>query len=156
MTEERSQRQTIDAFADGTTIMMWKAITLILATVAAVGYAARAKNRSIHMLNDSGSKIEVYWVNPETAERHLMSKSPVLFGATFPLNTFVGHEFELRELPSVKTGVCKSPDQTCRQASFVISENDDQGKIPRNDDLIAFSQHILHVYSFSCSTLGGI
>jgi len=55
-----------------------------------------------------------------------MSSDPVLFGATFPLNTFVGHEFEMRELPSEKTGACKSEDQVCRQASFVVSENDDQ------------------------------
>jgi hypothetical protein len=109
--------------------MMYKAVTLVLATAAAVGYAARANNRNIQMINDSGSKIEVYWVHPDTAERHLMSKSPVLLGATFPLNTFVGHEFEMREVPSEKTGVCRSPDQTCRQASFVISDNDNQGRM---------------------------
>ena len=119
--------------ADSKTMMMCKLIALVLATVAAVGYAARANNRNIQMLNDSGSKIEVFWVHPDTAERHLMSKAPVLFGATFPLNTFVGHEFEMREVPSEKTGVCKSPDQTCRQASFVISENDDQGRIQPYD-----------------------
>lgn len=106
---------------------MWRALALLLTTAAIVGYAARSPNRSIQMLNDSGSRIEVYWVHPDTAERRLMSTNPVLFGATFPLQTFVGHEFEMRELPSENTGVCKSADQTCRQASFVISENDDQG-----------------------------
>lgn len=107
-------------------IIMWKAIALILATAAVVGYAARSQSRNIQMLNDSGSKIEVFWVQPDTGKRVLMSTNPVLFGATFPLNTYVGHEFEMREVPSDKTGVCKSPDQTCRQAAFKISENDDQ------------------------------
>jgi hypothetical protein len=57
----------------------------------------------------------------------MSSTNGVFSGATFPLQTFVGHEFELRELPSEKTGVCDSPDQTCRSATFVISENDNQG-----------------------------
>jgi hypothetical protein len=36
----------------------------------------------------------------------------------------VGHEFEVRELPGSKTGVCK--DQVCRHSYFKVSENDDQ------------------------------
>jgi predicted GIY-YIG superfamily endonuclease len=70
-----------------------------------------------------------------------MSKSPVLLGATFPLNTFVGHEFEMREVPSEKTGVCRSPDQTCRQASFVISENDNQVARVSDDFEIVFKDN---------------
>lgn len=108
-------------------MIMWRAVALLLAMVTAVGSAARPPDRSIQMHNDSGSRIEVYWVHPSSGERRLMSTNPVRFGATFPLQTFVGHEFEMRELPSEKTGDCKSADQTCRQASFVISENDDQG-----------------------------
>jgi hypothetical protein len=49
-------------------------------------------------------------------------------GASFPLNSFAGHEFEIRELPSATTGVCKGEDQVCRSAYFAVSENDDQGE----------------------------
>ena len=105
--------------------MMWRTVALLLAGAACIGQAARASNRNIRMLNDSGSKIEVFWISP-TGEGTLMSPSGVLAGATFPLQSYVGHEFELRELPSSKTGVCNSPDQTCRIASFKVSENDDQ------------------------------
>jgi len=55
-----------------------------------------------------------------------MSSPNVMNGATFNLNSFAGHEFEVRELPSVATGVCKSEDQTCHSAFFAVSENDDQ------------------------------
>lgn len=104
-----------------------RGIALLLIMTALVS-AARSPNRSIQMLNDSGSKIDVYWIHPTTKERKIMSSNPVMFGATFPLQTYVGHEFEMRELPSDKTGTCHSADQTCRQATFKISENDDQGK----------------------------
>jgi hypothetical protein len=106
--------------------MIWSAITFLLATAACVGQAARADKRSIQMLNDSGFKVEVYWIHPVTKEASLMSSNGVLAGATFPLQTFVGHEFEMREVPSEKTGACTSPDQTCRNTFFTITENDDQ------------------------------
>lgn len=44
-------------------------------------------------------------------------------GADFPLDSFVGHEFEVRELPG-KSGQCR--DTTCQNAYFAVSENDDQ------------------------------
>jgi hypothetical protein len=45
-------------------------------------------------------------------------------GADFPLDSYVGHEFEIRELPGSKTGACK--EQVCRHSYFKVSENDDQ------------------------------
>ena len=50
-------------------------------------------------------------------------------GAEFPLNSFVGHEFELREVPTKSTGLCKSEDQTCRNSFFVVSQNRDQSEL---------------------------
>lgn len=106
---------------------MWRALTFLLITAAYVGQAALLTKRSIQMVNESGSKIQVYWIHPTTREGSLMSTNGVVPGATFPLQTYVGHEFEMREVPSEKTGVCDSPDQTCRSTTFVISENDNQG-----------------------------
>ena len=82
--------------------------------------------RNIKIVNESGGRIEVYWIHPQTREGSLMSTPDVQNGATFPLNSFVGHEFEIREKPSKTTGVCKSADQTCKQGFFAVSENDDQ------------------------------
>ena len=51
-----------------------------------------------------------------------------MHGGTFPLNSFVEHEFEVRELPSSKTGVCKSEDKVCRITTMIVSEGDEQGE----------------------------
>ena len=64
---------------------------------------------------------------PDTRATVLMSNPNIPKGGDFTLNSFVGHEFEVRELPSVKTGLCDlSDDQTCLNAYFVVSGNDDQ------------------------------
>lgn len=55
-----------------------------------------------------------------------MTTPHIMNGASFPLNSFVGHEFEARELPSVATGQCKGEDQQCRVSYFEVSENDSQ------------------------------
>lgn len=55
-----------------------------------------------------------------------MSSPFIMNGADFALNSFVGHEFELREMPSPSTGMCKSEDQVCRNGFFVVSQNEDQ------------------------------
>lgn len=100
---------------------------LLLAMSACLVQAARSLKRSIQMLNESGNRIEIYWVHPQTKESKLMSQAPVVPGARFPLQTYVGHEFEMRELPFEKTGECNSTEKTCRITSFVVSDNDDQG-----------------------------
>ncbi|KAL3927851.1 MAG: hypothetical protein SGBAC_012905 [Bacillariaceae sp.] len=82
--------------------------------------------RKINILNDSGSKLAIYWVNPQTKEGVLMTVPDVMHGASFPLNSFVGHDFEVREVPAVSTGLCKSEDQTCRSTFFTVSPGDEQ------------------------------
>jgi len=57
-----------------------------------------------------------------------MSSPDIINGADFALDSFIGHEFEVRELPSKRTGLCKSEDQVCRNGFFAVSENQDQGE----------------------------
>ena len=63
-----------------------------------------------------------------------MSTPHILSGADFALNSYMGHEFEVRELPSSKSGVCtqRSEDQTCGNGLFAVSENNDQRKYKKN------------------------
>jgi len=87
----------------------------------------KSTSRGIKIMNSSGARVEVYWVNPDTRDTVLMSNPNIANGGDFALNSFVGHEFEVRELPSVKTGLCDlSDDQTCLNGYFVVSGNDDQ------------------------------
>lgn len=73
-----------------------------------------------------GSRVEIYWIHPQTKALTLMSTPNVLNGASFNLNSYIGHEFEIRELPSVKTGSCKGDDQTCRTNYLSVTENSEQ------------------------------
>mmetsp|Transcript_33688 Transcript_33688/g.81667 ORF Transcript_33688/g.81667 Transcript_33688/m.81667 type:complete len:465 (+) Transcript_33688:359-1753(+) len=82
--------------------------------------------RKINILNDSGSKFEIYWINPQTRAGVVMTPAAIMHGANFPLNSFVGHEFEVREFPSASTGLCKSEDQVCRTTLFEVSPGDEQ------------------------------
>lgn len=119
-----------------TTMMMMKSMILVgvLALLAVNVVLAgappttKATSRYIKILNESGSKVEIYWIHPQTREVTLMSAPNVMNGASFPLNSYIGHEFEVRELPSASTGVCLSEDQTCKSTTFAVSENDDQSK----------------------------
>ena len=79
-------------------------------------------------MNESSRRIEIHWVDPVTGDMVLQSEPDILDGASLELDSFVGHTFEVRELPAKKTGVCAGDDQTCRVNHFTVSGNSDQGK----------------------------
>uniref|UniRef100_A0A7S4AC15 Fe2OG dioxygenase domain-containing protein n=2 Tax=Pseudo-nitzschia australis TaxID=44445 RepID=A0A7S4AC15_9STRA len=99
---------------------------LVAFALLALSTAMANTERGITIINNSGSRVEVYWVHPHTGQTSLMSNPHILNGAEFPLNSFVGHKFELREMPTLSTGLCKSEDQTCRNSFFVVSQNREQ------------------------------
>lgn len=69
----------------------------------------------------------LYWVHPQTREETLMSdEQGIMPGADFPLNSFVGHEFNAHEQPPQPGTACLNIEQTCRQASFQVSDSDEQ------------------------------
>ena len=86
------------------------------------------ESRSITIVNESGRRVEINWINPEDGKLALQSDPDVLHGATFDLNSFVGHDFEVRELAVRKTGVCAGEGQTCRVDHFTVNSNQDQGE----------------------------
>ena len=105
---------------------VWLALFVVVVVVCSVDAQSNKKRgveRHIKIINESGSKVEVYWVHPSSRETVLMSDPHVVNGAEFPLDSFVGHEFEVRELPA-SNGECR--EQVCRQAYFKVSENDEQ------------------------------
>jgi len=95
----------------------------VMALIFVVEANKRGVKRSIKIVNESGGNVEVYWVHPQTRDTALMSDPHVVRGAEFPLDSFVGHEFEVREMAG-PSGECK--DQVCRQTFFTVSENDEQ------------------------------
>ena len=118
-------------------------LVLIVAVVhGATQSSKRGVNRHIKFMNDSGSKVEIYWVHPDTRETVLMSNPTVMVGAEFPLDSYVGHEFEIREVPDGPNGECRhkkkqqqpttsqadeeEDDLTCRHTYVTVSVNDEQ------------------------------
>jgi len=103
------------------------AVALLFSTPAKAGPATtKTTARNIKIINHSGTKVELYWIHPDTREGSLMSNPNILNGADFSLDSFIGHEFEARELPSAKSGVCTRDDKTCGAGLFAVSENDEQ------------------------------
>jgi hypothetical protein len=87
-----------------------------------------SKSRSISIMNESGRRVEVHWINPDNGSMVLQSTPDILNGASMSLNSFVGHNFEVRELPAKKTGVCGGEDETCRVDHFTVKATQDQGE----------------------------
>ena len=128
---------------------MKSSLALLLVIITAVVHGAtqsskRGVNRSIKFVNESGSKVEIYWVHPDTRDTVLMSNPVVMAGADFPLDSYVGHEFEIREVPDGPNGECRhrkkqqqntnesaeagdtEDDFTCRHTYVTVSVNDEQ------------------------------
>lgn len=102
-------------------------VVLCLAFCATV--KAKQQARGIQISNSSNRRLEVYWIHPDTKELVLQTNPLIYHGATFSLNSFVGHAFEVRELPASKTGVCGDVDSSnteCRRGYFTVNANNDQ------------------------------
>lgn len=108
--------------------IFFKAVTLIAPIIAFLPVrVANSSARAIQLLNESGHRVEVYWIHPETGEMMLQSsQGGVHNGATFSLNSYVSHAFEVREVPSRRTGECQGENNQCRTAHFAVNENNDQ------------------------------
>jgi len=107
--------------------MGYRRLLLGLATLSWAG--AEAKNveeRKIQVMNESGVKVEIHWINPSTKERVLQTDPHLFNGASFNLNSFRTHHFEVRELPGARSGVCAGPEQQCRVGYYTVNDNDDQ------------------------------
>lgn len=105
-----------------------KALFVIMTCMEAF-VSANPSARSFALMNNSGHRVEVYWMHVQTNELVIQSSPHVYNGATFNLNSFVGHKFELRELPGQKSGECgrkDSDDKSCRVNYLTVSENEDQ------------------------------
>ena len=89
-------------------------------------------------MNESGSRLEVHWINPSSGDLVIQSEPHIFHGASFTVNSYVGHKFQARELKSDKTGLCGGAiaggvgngegDKHCYIGYFTVNENDDQSE----------------------------
>jgi hypothetical protein len=102
--------------------------------VTAVGTThSRRKNgnpqsRSVRVLNKSGVRIDVFWIHPNTNElapSHTSGEG-VMYGGESGISSYIGHNFEVQELPNPKSQKCQG--KLCRKAYFSVNTNEDQCK----------------------------
>ena len=105
--------------------IMWRSLVLLglLFGFGSTKVSRRKNDRSIQVINQSKTHFEIYWVHPDTGDTVLMSDPYVPNGGDFNLNSFVGHEFEVREMRG-NDGKCK--EKKCRTTHYTVSENDEQ------------------------------
>jgi hypothetical protein len=91
-------------------------LLLILGTL---WYLCLAENVPKHfeILNDSGAKLKVYWIDPATGQQQPFST--LYNGAHVSVNSYVNHTFVVRQT---------DPDNKESRINYVkVGEKDDQG-----------------------------
>lgn len=140
---------TIAFGSSGSTSSMLQRACLLLILLLSCD-AARDDSRNIQLINDSGFKIEVYWINRwKNDELVINTEEGVMNGASTGINSFVGHEFQIVEVPSKKTGKCR--EEECKTATFQVNANDGQSKSSMSTfvDFLSFHKLMssLHLHS---------
>lgn len=101
---------------------------LLLAVFTSRPHVANKLARSIKVRNDSGRPIQIFWVQPDTGEMILqMHCNPIV--TKCDMNSFVGHTFEVQEVPTEDTGVCGGDHgvASCSVGRFTVNYRQDQG-----------------------------
>ena len=107
----------------------------LLATLSVTSGAGRSRvrlnsqstSRSIQLLNQAGVKVDFFWVNSATgqlADSNTPGGEGIAVGGDAASNSFVGHTFEVQELPDKQTKRCRR--EKCLTTRFTVSQNEDQ------------------------------
>ena len=83
-------------------------------------------SRSITIQNKCLSALDVYWVPGDGGQLIQQPNCPMVAGGDMHLSSYVSHTFEVREMPSKKTGECMGKDKTCSVSYFTVNHNQDQ------------------------------
>ena len=98
----------------------------IACKIAVISAKARySPEAHITIINGTPSTVGVWWINPNGSGDD-MYISELASKDRLPLNSFMGHEFQLRELADDQTGECNSQDKTCRMTSFHVQATESQ------------------------------
>lgn len=130
----RTSTTTVAAATSCASIWKKTVTVLIIALCCVIAVGQASTNRDILVINEAGVAAEVHWIDSSSRNTVLLSDNGgIRDGGQIPLNSFVGHEFEVREMPSPQTGECDNEDKVCRTAHFIVSDSEDQGKHQERD-----------------------
>ncbi|KAG7359632.1 hypothetical protein IV203_034730 [Nitzschia inconspicua] len=89
--------------------------------------SANENQRSFHFHNKSGRRVDVLWVNVHKTPNEFVSQNGgegYPFGGDTSVLSYIGHEFEILEMPSKKTKKCLFEE--CRKARFTVNDQENQ------------------------------
>lgn len=95
-------------------------------------------SRSITIINRSGARIDFYWVNPTSGElAESTTEGGVVHGGDSTVSSYIGHKFEVHEIPKKKTGKCLN--KVCQITHFTVTSNEDQSECSHLSLLLFFA-----------------
>lgn len=115
-------------------LFLWGASSWLVQS-AALGRARRENpnQRNILFVNKSGRRVDVLWINratdPVTYRTNSENGEGYPYGASQGINSYLSHEFQVREMPSKKSGKCLSDE--CRTAYFQVNDQEGQSAYVR-------------------------
>ena len=122
---------------------VWTLVVLSLLTSSPVSAGRIRKDdnpmaRDIQILNNADVKVQVFWVNPTSGELVVSVEAGILKGMDTLLNSYIGHTFEVQEVKSKKTNLCRGPEGECRITRFTVTNNEDQKFIIQKDFTVTY------------------
>lgn len=96
--------------------------------------------REMLLANESGSRLDLFWINPGSGEKALLSNPFIDPETVFSMSTYVGHRFQVREHQSNDNKGCAGRDGTCRANYLTVKENRTYVRIDR-DFQIHYDNH---------------
>lgn len=88
--------------------------------------------RTVLVKNQSGRRFDVFWINnvnpgvPESFVTQSEGAEGYPYGGETSILSFIGHAFEIREMPSKKTHECLYG--MCRRGRFKVNDQENQGE----------------------------
>mmetsp|Transcript_14441 Transcript_14441/g.22703 ORF Transcript_14441/g.22703 Transcript_14441/m.22703 type:complete len:506 (-) Transcript_14441:64-1581(-) len=84
--------------------------------------------RYVHIFNDGGRRVDVLWINRFVKPTEYVSQTEkqegIPYGGETSIKTYVGHSFQIREMPGKKSGKCVK--EYCRTLEFTVMDSEGQ------------------------------
>jgi len=113
-------------------------LACLLPVLARIRNDDNPTGRDIHIINRSDVKVDIFWVNPTNGELVKSVEVGILKGTDTQIQSYIGHEFEIQELPKKTTGKCTGENDECMKGRFVVTSNEDQKFLIENDLSVSY------------------
>lgn len=119
-----------------TTIAAISSLSIVSSVSQQLQLTPSGLSRKIELVNESGKKLVVEWIHPQTGESHTLS-ADFNDGAKTVLDTFVNHTFAIHE-PTTSPSCGAIAGNDCGVQYFTVSENNDQVAVVKSGLVVAY------------------